>query len=171
MKSIAVIALLSVALPTICLAQKTSPITASITTPTPVTKCGADVRVDVTVTNDSDHIVRLYKALGPDGQAEAANHVDVFDAEGKALSRIDGRTIQLQEEVHHSPKQWISRKTVPVEPGKSLNDFLILSNLFDLSKPGKYSVTVRHEMRSDGSDPDHKLIYATSNTITITISE
>ena len=159
---------MAVAVQTSSIAQQKSPIAASITTPTPITKSGAEVRVDVTVTNISDHTVRLYKALGLDGQAEAANHVEVFDSNGKALSRIDGPEIQMRGETRHLPKMWISRKTVPVEPGESSSDFLILSNLFDLSKPGKYTVAVRQEMRSDDSDPDIKLVYATSNTITVT---
>jgi hypothetical protein len=73
--------------------------------------------------------------------------------------------------INHLPKRWISRTTIAVEPGKSSEDFLIVSNLFDLSKPGKYAVTVRHEMRADDSNPDIKLIYAKSNTITITVTE
>jgi len=171
MKSIAVYALLALALQTICIAQQESPITASITTPTPTIKSGTELKVYVTIANTSDHTVRLYKALGPDGQAEAANHIDVLDADGKKLPRIDGPAIQMNGRINHLPKRWISRTTIAVEPGKSSEDFLIVSNLFDLSKPGKYAVTVRHEMRADDSNPDIKLIYAKSNTITITVTE
>jgi hypothetical protein len=169
MRSIALFALFAAALPAICTAEQPVPITVSIVTPTPVTKSGAEVRIGVTVANTSDHAVKLYKALGPDGQAEEANHVDAYDADGKALSRIDGRAVQVHGETHHLPKQWIGRTTVFVEPGKTADDFLILSNLFDLSKPGKYTVTVRQEKRADDSDPDVKLIYATSNKVAITV--
>jgi hypothetical protein len=171
MKQIAVFALMALALQSICIAQQEPPITVSITTPTPVTKSGTEVRVNVTVTNNSDHSIRLYKALGPDGQAEAANQVDVYDATGKKLLRIDGRAIQMQGQTHYLPKQWISRKTVPLEPGQSCDDFLIMSNLFNLSNPGKYTVTVRHEMRTYSSDSGDKLIDVPSNTITITVTE
>lgn len=169
MKTIAVYALFAMALHVNCTAQQKSPISASISTPTPVIKSGTEVKVHVTITNNSDHTVRLYRALGPDGQAEAANQVDVYNDAGKKLSRIDGRAIQIQGQTHYLPKKWVSRTTVLVEPGQSCDDFLILSNLFDLSKPGKYTVSLRHEMRADDSDPNVNLIYATSNTITITV--
>jgi len=171
MKLIAVYALLAVALQISCTAQQEAPITASISTPTPAIRSGAELKVNVTITNTSDHAVRLYKALGPDGQAEAANHIEVFDADGKKLSRIDGPAIQKNGRNSHLPKAWISRTTIAVGPGESSEDFLILSNLFDLSKPGKYSVTLRHEMRAGDSDPNIKLIYATSNTIAFTVTE
>lgn len=170
-KSIAVYALLAVALQMSSTAQQETPIAASISTPTPTIKSGAELKVYVTITNTSDHAVRLYKALGPDGQAEATNHIDVLDADGKKLPRIDGPAIQMNGRINHLPKRWISRTTIAVEPGKSSEDFLILSNLFDLSKPGKYSVTLRHEMRADDSDPNIKLIYANSNTIAFTVTE
>lgn len=169
MKAIAVFVLLTAALPAIAVAQQRSPITVSIMTPTPVTKSGTDVRVNITVTNTSGHAVKLYKALGPDGQAEAANQVDVYDGEGKKLPRVDGRTMHVRGETYHLPKQWISRKKILVETGQSSDDFLVLSNLFDISKPGEYAVSVRQEMRTDDSDPDVKLIYATSNRITVTV--
>lgn len=171
MKSIAAFALLAVALQISCTAQQESPIAASISTPTPTIKSGAELKVYVAITNTSDYTVRIYKALGPDGQAEAANHIDVYDAGGKQLSRIDGPAIQMNGQTRHLPKRWISRTTDEVKPGESSKDFLILSNLFDLSKPGKYTVTLRHEMRSDDSDPNLKLVYATSNTIAITVTE
>jgi len=168
---LAVFALSTAGLQTICVAQQETPITVSITTPTPVTKIGAEVRINVTVTNKSDHAVKLYKALGPDGQAEAANQIDVLDGNGNKLSRIDGRVVQMGGQSYHLPKQWISRTTVHVEPGQSNNDFLILSNLFDLNKPGQYAVTIRHEMRTSSPGTEDKLIDVPSNTITITVTE
>lgn len=169
MESVAVYAFLAVALQMSCTAQQQSPIAASISTPTPIIRSGAEVKVYVTITNNSDHTIRLYKALGPDGQAEAANKVEVYDANGKKLSRIDGRAIKINGQPRHLPKQWISRTTVEVKPGDSSEDFLILSNLFDLSKPGKYTVTLRHEMRADDSDPNVHLVCAKSNTIDVTV--
>ena len=60
---------------------------------------------------------------------------------------------------------------IRLDPGQSNEDFLILNNLFDLSKPGKYTVTVGHGLRVDvpGSDPN--LMNVPSNTITITVTE
>ena len=171
MRSIKAFAILAVALQPICLAQQKSPISVSIVTPTPITQSGTDVRVNVTVTNVSDQPVKLYKAPGPDGQAEAANQVDVYDSDGKKLPRIDGPAIQMHGQTSHLPKRWISRTTVLVAPGQSCNDHLILSDLFDLKKPGTYTVTVRHEMRVHNSNSEDPLISVPSNTITVTLTE
>ena len=100
MRSMTALGLLAVALQTVCIAQVKSPITVSITTPTLVTKTGEAIRVNVTVTNTSDHSVKLYKALGPDGQAEVANQIDVLDADGKKLSRIDGLAVQVRRQIY-----------------------------------------------------------------------
>ncbi|MGA2834638.1 MAG: hypothetical protein ABSE55_16340 [Terracidiphilus sp.] len=170
MRSMTALGLLAVALQTVCIAQVKSPITVSITTPTLVTKTGEAIRVNVTVTNTSDHSVKLYKALGPDGQAEVANQIDVLDADGKKLSRIDGLAVQVRRQIYHRQMP-MSRTMIRLDPGQSNEDFLILNNLFDLSKPGKYTVTVGHGLRVDvpGSDPN--LMNVPSNTITITVTE
>lgn len=153
-------ALLAVALQTGSIAQQKFPDAVTIATPAPVVASGAEIKLNVTVVNTSDQTIRVIKALGPDGQAEAVNHVEIYDAEGKKLSWIP------------SHQTWISRKTVSVEPGKSCDDFLILSNLFDLSKPGKYTVIVRHElMQPDALRPEDRRIYIPSNTLMITVTE
>ncbi len=155
MKSIAALAVLAAALQTACIAQVKSPITVSITTPSQVAKIGEAIRVNVTVKNTSDHSVKLYKALGPDGQAEAANQIEVLDVDGKKLPRIDGLAVQVRGQIYHRQMP-MSRTMIRLDPGQSNEDFLILNNLFDLSKPGKYRVTVGHGLRVDvpGSDPE-----------------
>lgn len=153
-----------------CSAFATAQVSVTIDTPTPVARSGSAIRLDVVVKNESGHAIRLYKAPGEDGQAEAANDVDVYDANAKALPRIDGRKITRQGKTLQLPKSWISRKIVPLEAGESAKDFMILSDLFDLSKPGEYLVKVRH-MRpgeEDGSGP--RQFYSTSNTIRIKIT-
>jgi hypothetical protein len=159
MKSIAVFALLAAALQSVCIAQLNPPVTVTITTPTPVTKSGAEIRIDVTVVNTSDNTIKIVKAPGPDGHADAANQVEVYDAEGNKIPLAHRQ-------------MWISRKTVPVEPGKSYVDYLTLSKLFDLSKPGKYTVTVRHElMQLDEPRPEDRRMLIPSNPLTVTVTE
>ena len=169
MRSVVIAALIAVIFTTAGAAQQGSPIKVSIASSAPESRSGAEVRINVTVENVSGGTVELYKALGPDGQAEAANEIDVYDSDGKALSRIDGRAIKLHGETRHLPKQWISRKTVPLEPGRSADDFLVLSNLFDLSKPGHYTVKVRQAMRIYNPPTEDRMIEEPSNTITITV--
>jgi hypothetical protein len=166
----AALGLLAVALQTVCIAQVKSPITVSITTPSQVAKIGEAIRVNITVKNTSDHSVKLYKALGPDGQAEAANQIEVLDADGKKLPRIDGPAVQVRGQIYHRQMP-MSRTMIRLDPGQSSEDFLILSNLFDLSKPGKYTVTVGHGLRVDVPGADPYLMNVPSNTITVTLTE
>jgi hypothetical protein len=147
-----------------------APFAITISAPTEIWSGEAAIRVEVKVTNISDHEIRIYKALGPGGQAEAANDVEVAGPDGKALPRIDGRAVTVHGEVHHFAKQWISRKTVPLGPAQSLDDFLILSDLFDLSSPGIYTVKLQHGVRSDDPVAGPGLVYGVSNTITITVT-
>jgi hypothetical protein len=170
MKSIAALAVLAAALQTVCFAQGKSPISVSITTPAPVAKIGEAIKVDVTVKNTSDRSVKLYKALGPDGQAEAANQIDVLDGDGKKLPRIDGLAVEVRGQIYHRQMP-MSRTMIRLDPGQSNEDFLILSSLFDLSKPGKYTVTVGHGLRVDVPGADPYLLNVPSNTITITVTE
>jgi hypothetical protein len=169
MRSIAIAALIAATFPTMGATQQASPIRVSIASSAPETRSGAEIRINVKVENVSGTAVELYKALGPDGQAEAANDIDVYDSDGKALFRIDGRAIKVHGETRHLPKAWISRKTVPVEPGKSAEDFLVLSNLFDMTKPGHYTVKVRQELRIYNPPSEDRMIEEPSNTITITV--
>jgi hypothetical protein len=169
MKSTVIAALLAIFLPMVSATQQASPIRVSISAPSPEAKSGAQVRINVTVENISGNTVELYKALGPDGQAEAANEVDVYDSDGKALFRIDGRAFKANGQIRHLPKQWISRKTVPLEPGKSSEDFLILGDLFDMTKPGHYTVKVRHQLQIPTPPSEDRMIEEPSNTITITV--
>ena len=169
MKSTVIAAFLAIFLPMVGATQQASHVRVSISAPSPEAKSGAQVRINVTVENISGSTVELYKALGPDGQAEAANDVDVYDSDGNALFRVDGRAFKVNGQIRHLPKQWISRKTVPLEPGKSSEDFLVLSDLFDLTKPGHYTVKVRHQLQIPNPPSEDKVIEEPSNTITITV--
>jgi hypothetical protein len=151
------------------IAEDAVPVSVSIQSPVSEVKAGSEVKLIITVTNTSDHDVMLYKATGQDGQAEAVNKIDVRDESGALQPRIDGQMVEIGGAKHIVPKRWMSRQGIRLKAGEKLEDFTRLSNLFDLSKPGKYAVTVRHEMRADSSGPDLKLIYATSNTITIRV--
>lgn len=159
MRSIAAFTLLAMTLQFSAIAQQKAPITVTISTPTPVVKSGAPIRIDVSVLNASDQPVRILKALGSDGQAEFVNRVQVYDAHGKPLPHATGR---------HSA---ISRKTIPLEPGKSANDFLMLTGLYDLLNPGLYRVVVRHEFaQPNAPQADARRLFVESNTLAITVT-
>ena len=142
---------------------QTYPVTVSITTPEKAVKSGSEIRVNITVTNNSDETVRTPKVLGLDrqgGQPESANGIDVTDSKGQPLRRLPG---------HQS---WLSQALKALKPGDSDEDFLILTKLFDLSKPGQYTVGVRHEiMEPDESEDGFKRIFVPSNSISITVTD
>jgi len=147
-----------IGLSNLALGQGRPPVSVSITTPTPVAKTGAAIRVDIIVTNSFDRAVRLFETT--DGHAETSNEVEVFDAEGRQLPWA-GR----------HPRS-ISRKMPAVEAGKSVEDFIVLTNDFDLREPGKYSVVVKHEMLDPGAArPEDRRYFISSNPLSITITE
>jgi len=142
----------------LALGQARPPVSVSITTPTPVAKTGAAIRVDIIVTNASDRAVPLFETT--DGHAEASNTVEVFDAEGKQLPWT-GRRLRS-----------ISRKMPAVEAGKSVEDFIVLTNDFDLTSPGKYTVIVKHEMLDpEATRPEDRRYFINSNPLSITVTE
>ncbi len=152
------------------LGEETSPVAVTIECPSHEVRSGAEVKLVITVVNTSDRPVSVYKAAGPDGQAEAVNKIVVRDSAGNAVGRIDGQTVSIGGTHHKIPPRWLSRKGVILKPGEQMVDFALLNKLFDISKPGTYMVTVQNEMRADDSGPEMKFIDTTSNTVEITVS-
>ena len=153
-------------------AEDKAPVNVLIQCKQAIVKSGSEVKLLITVTNTSDQDVDLYKTPGPDGQAEDVNKIEVRDGSGNALPRADVQTVEIGGVLRTFPKKMTkSRMGVILKPGDSLEDFTILSNIFDLSKPGKYTVTVQNERRSSDSSNELKLIYVKSNTITVTVTE
>lgn len=158
MKLIAVLTLLVAGSPAFGIAQQRPLVSVSISTPTPVVQTGAKIRVDVICTNKSDHTIRLLE--GTNGQAQSSNRIEVHDEAGNKVPWIGKH------------RKWISRKMVHVEPGKSVNDFVILNDLYDLSKPGKYTVIFRHEMlQPEAPSPEDRRFFVSSNTLNITVTQ
>jgi hypothetical protein len=165
---ISVIALLSV---THCFGQKL-PARLKIQLPASSFIEGTPIKLDVTVKNISKKELNVWKASPQvDGEAEAYAYVEVRDSAGNALSRIDGVTIVKNGKSYMRRKAWITRKGISVAPGKALQDFLLLSNLFDLTKPGSYIVSAKLEDAWPDSGPEMKLWEADSNQIRFKIKE
>ena len=63
------------------------------------------------------------------------------------------------------PKSWFKRNGVVLRPNQELRDFLLLSSLFDLSKPGTYTVSARADIdiAAPHSGSEIKWITARSN--------
>ena len=147
-----------IVLSNLALGQGRPAVSVSISTPTPAIQQGTPIRLNISVLNRSNHTVQIF---GPaDGKAEASNGVQVTNAEGQKLPWIGHR------------RGFSSRKMVAVEPGKSVDDFLTLTNDFDLTKPGQYTVVVRHEMfQPDATPPEKPGYFVESNSLTITVTD
>jgi hypothetical protein len=156
---------MAILFPLACLGQSKTSFTLSISTNAPTVKKGAELRLDLTVANLSDHPITVYECHG---YAEAANEIEVRDASGELLHRIDGPLVSIHGTSVRLPKQWVSRKGTSLNPGEKLDDFSILSNIFDLSKPGKYRVTAKRWIHNN---PGSTVTWtgATSKSVDITV--
>jgi hypothetical protein len=138
---------------------RTYPISVSISTPAETVKSGEEIRVNVRVTNTSNHVVKILKSSGNEGPADGVNSADVTYDGGQRAPRIPNHQI------------FLTRGLISVKPGDSKEDFLIVSKLFDMSKPGRYTVLVRHELlEDDGTDDKFKRSFVPSNSISITVT-
>lgn len=146
-------------------------ISVHIACPQEEVKSGSQIKLIVVATNLSHDDVDVYKAA-VDGEAEDANAIEVRDESGKLMPRIDVRSFNTGGKIHTLPKKMrVNRVGVVLKPGEKLEDFAILSNLFDLSKPGRYTVTVQGERRSDDPNSGMTLIYDKSNVLNITVAK
>lgn len=124
-------------------------------------KRGSEVFVQIKVTNTSNQQISLAKAPGNLPQAESEYSIDVRDSGGREAPLTDyGRKIKEKKIIVS-----MSRDSLHIEPGESQNDGVIVTKLYDLSRPGKYSVRVAREIppRWGGG-------IVQSNTINITIT-
>jgi len=151
--------------------QNESPVQISIRTETPTIKRGSEIKLQIVLSNVSDHPVDIYTASGTGGgEAEDDNGIYVRDASGSLTPRVDGRSVTRSDgkliRMRSGPS---SRRGVTLQPGEQFRDFTILSHLFDLGKPGVYTVTAKQDIRLDQASPQPTLATATSNTIQITV--
>lgn len=154
-----------------CSAQ-TPAATLEIQVPKSEFRAGSAIRLDVNIRNSSTEDLRIWKTSPTtDGLAEAYLSIKVRDTDGKYLPRVDGATIMKSGKKYVIEERWLTRKGVTVLPNQNLHDFLILSTLFDLSRPGTYSVSAEADIPKPNSGPEIKWIVAHSNEVTFTVKQ
>jgi hypothetical protein len=133
----------------------------------PSVKAGSPVWVDATVENKSDRDISVYRENTPD-QGGWTYKVDVWDEKGAMAAETRfGRMIQ-----GHIPAEELAREPyvivgsggyMPLYPGKTLTDRVNLSKLYDLGRPGRYTVQFQefHEQSK---------LFVKSNKITVTVT-
>lgn len=126
---------------------------------------GSEIHVVATITNTSDHEVRFAKGFGAE---EFDFEIEVRDEQGKTPPLTESYR-NLKE---HPASRWGSYATVVLEPRKSFDDDLVVTNLY-LLKPGKYEVRVTGGKRPMWQIPsnERQKTTVTSNTIILTVAK
>jgi hypothetical protein len=127
-------------------------------------KSGTEVRLKVTVTNVSDHSVRFGRTPGIVPEEELSYLIEVRDAPGQ----LPPLTPFFQSLRENPSSTWGSYITYELEPGKSFDDELVITKLYVLTQPGKYTVWVAR-----GQDPLDKSgkSVVKSNEVTVAITK
>lgn len=117
-------------------------------------KAGSAVWVRAILENKSDHDLSVYKAISDDmDQGGWVYQVDIRDGKGEE---------PRQTEFARSVGAGGSGGYIPLPPGKALTDRVNVSKLYDLSRPGRYTIQFqRVDMESK--------TFVTSNKITVTV--
>jgi hypothetical protein len=157
---------MSRAAPCTASAQGTRPsFSVTISVPQDVVAAGSEVKVKITLKNTSNHDIGIPKSPADD-QGGSYNKITVRDEEGNLVA--DNATIAARTDKHKGTQSELMNLTMEtiilftVKPGESLKDGIKLSEIYDLSKPGKYSIELE---RTD----DTKTVVK-SNTITLTVT-
>jgi hypothetical protein len=108
-----------------CLGEKpTAPFAIAISTPNHVVNSGSDVRLDIVMTNTSDHEFPIGRAIG-DNQAELDYHIRVLDDRGKSAAETEyGRKVYGKDGFRFG-----SVFGDRLRPGDTLHEYTILSRI------------------------------------------
>jgi hypothetical protein len=126
-------------------------------------KVGSEVRIMVTVRNISDHPVGIQVPMKNLDDGAFYYRTYVRDEDGVLLPETKfGRALRTRKGEHGEDAVFVGADLeLVLMPGGTRTHQLLLNNLFDLKKPGKYSVEV---------DRDDAGRIAKSNLVTITIT-
>jgi hypothetical protein len=126
-------------------------------------KVGGEIRIEVTWTNTSDKPVLAARVIPT---AETKYKVYVEDDKGNLAGETTlGRRLRTGkgEQGQETVTVFETAPIRSVQPGESVSEEIVLNKLYDLSRPGKYTVRVQSQADQDGS--------AKSNTLTITLTD
>jgi hypothetical protein len=131
----------------------------TIAPPQPTIKAGSKVLVEVTMENKSDHDLAL---------TFSEWDMDVWDEKGEMATETRYRRIlkgHENAEDRAGPRYVIGGKSIDttLDRGKSFTNRVNVSEMYDLSRPGKY------EIQFNRYDDESKSV-VTSNKITVTVT-
>ncbi len=145
----------------------TAPFSVNISTPQQVVKAGSQIRLDIQTRNLTQHAMMWEVVMSPGpGHAEFLFQPVVHDPQGNlALTKLEERSLKglLREGEDLSTNG--STIPVPLPAGETANNLMLLSDIYDLSRPGDYTVMIERSVQAGASAAVVK-----SNTITITVT-
>jgi hypothetical protein len=158
---------MSMAAPCTGSAQGTSPsFSVAISVLQGVVARGSAVKVTIILKNTSNQDIVIPRSNAND-QGEFHNKITIRDEEGNLVA--DKATIAAHIDRKKDTQSELTSLTMEtvinftLKPGESLKDGIKLSEIYDISKPGKYSIEVE---RTD----DTTNTVVKSNTITLTVT-
>jgi len=137
------------------------PFSVTLQPPTGPVKAGSEVRVKATTTNTSDHAIRFARGFG---EQEFDFEIEVQDEQGQTPPLTEAYR-QMKE---HPTSRWGSYSTYVLEPGKSFGDELVITKLYTITRPGKYTISVTRGQRPMWQTPGKSGVRSSSITVTIT---
>lgn len=130
-----------------------------------VVAADSPVIIVATLTNMSDHEITMVQVSG----LRAGYDVDVRNSQGKrprGANELLAEQNKENKEAHRPIRVIINQggaRTVNVKPGQTLRDEIQVSNIFDLTIPGTYTIQLTRK------DSESTAIVK-SNTITVTVT-
>jgi len=135
----------------------------TLAAPTEPLKAGAEVRLHVTVTNTSERNIAFIRSPGLIPEEAFRYDMDVRNEQGKSappsvyVRQLKNSTTVTEE---------ISRYARWLKPGEFFVDDLEITKFYDLSQPGKYTISVTRPIPPRQNLGEGKV---KSNSITVTV--
>ena len=169
-------------------AQPTKPaISLRISAKQNVIQAGSELQLTIVATNITDHDISLFRGKG-EAEGEFNYKIDARDDKGIAPSRtwygnrLQGKDVdepkdsaqaknaETQPAGNDAGPQTFQETLIvssdvllPIQPGGTLTDVIIVNEMFDLRQPGKYSIQAQR------LDPGSRMVVK-SNIITVTVT-
>ncbi len=125
-------------------------------------KAGSKIWVDVVTTNLSNHPVGPGFYPGPLEGWDFSTKIELLDSQGKpvALKGPDQSACKGDPKCKVVYSYGGSYVPVTLDPGKSFKDGFLISQLYDLSQPGTYTIqAVRRDKGTGGAEKSNLLTF------------
>lgn len=136
----------------------------TIAAPKEPLKAGAEFHLTVTVTNTSNSPISFVTSPGPIPDDGLLYEIHVRDQHGRSAPQSP----YVRNRDTHVPVHYGSRLARTLKPGESFVDQVIVTEFYDLSSPGEYSITVARSMPARQNLGNGSV---TSNAVTITVTQ